>query len=100
MAPTNSVMAPRSSFGRRIIRLKQIPPARHRPNRINPAASGGAPRADKSNEPLATVHFTTGRNYPADDRHHAVRPVGVQIPAGRSAARSRLSDHSGPDLLS
>ena len=84
------------SGGRRQQRRRPRP---RPPDKVG-AARSGVRKTDKNNESVAAVHSAAGGDHPADDRHHAVRHAGVQIPAGRRLARSGLSDHPGADLLS
>ena len=70
------------------------------------AAQGAAPRlSDRSarrarHEHLPPVRIEAGRHLAADDRARAGGPGRRALPAGLLAARRRLSDHPGADLLS
>src|SRR5580698_2582164 len=95
-------------------RLGLAPHPRPNPTHQRAAASGGIAKtvrrtvkktarnkiADNSNEPVTAVYSAASGDDTIDDRHHAVRHAGVQVPARRGAAGSRLSDHPGADLLS
>ena len=56
--------------------------------------------AQRDDEHFPPVHRAAGGDVAADDRARAGRPGRGALPAGLVAARRRLPDHPGPDLLS
>src|SRR5690348_16154815 len=70
---------------------------------------GGVPReyfarrpdiGQSLNESLSYIYFAAGGHDLADGRDHAGGPLRLPLSAALGLARGRLSDHSGPDLLS
>src|ERR1700756_5726530 len=70
---------------------------------------GGVPReyfarwpdiGQSLNESLSHIYFAAGSHDLADGRDHAGGPLRLPLSAALGLARGRLSDHSGPDLLS
>ena len=70
---------------------------RRRRRRLRRRDSSGGARGD---EPVPPLHRTAGRDDAADVRHPDGRRRRLSLPAAVGAARGRLSDHPGADLLS
>src|SRR5688500_830132 len=66
----------------------------------NNAKVAAAGDSNSRNEPLATLHSTSGRNLAPDGCHRAVGARGFPLSAARGLAAGGLSNDSGADALS
>ena len=90
--PRNCAKAARSSCGHRLERSRPVR------RRRRPAASGEHKGIGR--ESVAALHRPAGGDGPDDDRDSAGRRAGLSSVACLRPSASRLSDHSGADVLS